>query len=170
MQSWGYNLRDGVEFASLSQKVLEVGDDKGDYRISSKLLADSYRYQGITATYMGTDLAVPSCRRWISLLVERIEKYQDPADTKTMPIAYNELGMALMRVPDQDEALRAWVMSCETLPQVTKKGDLPFPFPWVHRALVASYSGHPGQGHDILEPILRERENKLGSDDTKTIE
>lgn len=171
LQSRGYNLREGAEYAALSQQVLEASNDGVGDELVSRLLADSYRFQGITATYMGSDLAVPSCRRWIELLVDRIQKYQDPADIKTMPIAYNELGMALMRTPDRDGALKSWEMSCDSLGQTTKPGELPFPFPWVHRGLVATYfSDDPDAALDLILPILKEREKKLGVDDTSTIE
>lgn len=170
LQSWGYNLQDGADYASLSLQVLEGSTDNDDDRVRTRLLADAYRYQGIAAIYMGSDVAVPSCKRWIGLLVERIEKYQDQVDIMALPIAYNEIGMALMRVPDKDAAIKSWVMSCDTLAQVTKPGDLPFPFPWVHRALVSAYSGDPDSGDKLLAPVLQEREKKLGVDDTSTIE
>lgn len=96
--------------------MLEIGNAKDDERLHSKLLADSYRFQGITATYMDGKLAVPSCKKW--------EKYQDPIDIKTMPISYNELGMALVRIPSQDEALKSWGMSCDAILQVVDRGDL----------------------------------------------
>jgi hypothetical protein len=170
LQSWGYNLLYGAEFARLSQQVLAIGNAEGDERLHSKLLADSYRFQGITGTYMDSELAVPTCENWIRLLVDRIEKYQDPIDIKTMPIAYNELGMALMRIHSQEEALKSWDMSCDTILQSTNPGDLPFPFPWVHRAIVSAYSGDADTGYSLLLPILEKREKRLGVDDTSTIE
>lgn len=68
-----------------------------------------------------------------------------------------------------EEALKSWVMSCDTLAQVTKPGDLPFPFPWVHRAFMSAYSGDPDSAVELLAPVLREREGNLGVDDTSTI-
>ncbi|KAI0114142.1 hypothetical protein GGR51DRAFT_546784 [Nemania sp. FL0031] len=165
----GYGLQNGASFVALSLQLLQT-DTIEDENLHSKLLADAYRFQGITAFYMDSDLAVPSCREWISLLVQRIEKYQSEGDIKMLPISYNELGMALMRVPDPSAAVKSWIMSCESLLQVTKPGDLPFPFPWVHRALVSAYSGDADSGYDLLFPILQAREVKLGKDDTKTIE
>ncbi|KAI0875968.1 P-loop containing nucleoside triphosphate hydrolase protein [Hypoxylon argillaceum] len=166
----GYGLRDGAAFVALSLQLLQADIMNEDENLHSKLLADAYRFQGITAVYMDTDLAVPSCTEWISLLVQRIQKYQSQVDIKILPIAYNELGMALVRVPDPSAAVKSWVMSCESLLQVTKPGDLPFPFPWTHRALVTAYSGDPDFGYGLLFPILQAREAILGKNDTETIE
>ncbi|KAI1129073.1 hypothetical protein F5Y10DRAFT_277026 [Nemania abortiva] len=169
LQPRGYGLQDGAAFAALSIELLRAAKIE-DENLHSKLLADAYRFQGITAFYMDSDLAVPSCREWISLLVKRIQKYQSQVDIKMLPIAYNEVGMALMRVPVQSAAEKSWIMSCEALIQAAKPGDLIFPFPWVHRALVAAYSGDPDSGYSLLLQLLQDREEKLGKDDTETIE
>ena len=119
---------------------------------------------------MDGELAVPSCEKWISVLVDRIEKYQDPIDIKTMPIPYNELGVALMRSFRQEEALKSWEMSCDTILQEMNSDELPFPFPWVHRAIVSAYFGEADTGYNLLLPILEKREEMLEVDDTSTIE
>lgn len=93
--------------------------------------------------------------------------YQEGDDIKTLPIAYNEYGMALMRVPDEEEAKKSWVISCEMFDQAAKPGELPFPYPWVHRSLVAAFAGDPDAGSKLLSPILEAREKKLGKDETK---
>lgn len=103
----------------------------------------------------------------MSILVDRIEKYQEPADIKTMPIAYNELGTSLMRIPDKEEAVKSFIMSCEILEETTGPDDLPFPFPWMHRALI---DADPDAAATSLLPVIKKRANKLGKDDTKTIE
>ena len=137
----------------------------------TKLLADSYRYQGITGIYKDNPTAVNNCKKWLDILIDRIEKYGDPSDVKTMPIAYNEIGMALMRIHDLAEAKQSWVMSCEILEKVADTRELVFPFPWVHRALVAAYySEDPDSAESLIAPILKRREEKLGVDDTTTIE
>lgn len=160
-----------MDFAVLSERVLEsIAGEKDEARWTG-LLADCYRYQGITGTYMDDPAAVTNCKRWLRVLVDRIDKYGDSVDVKTLPIAYNEVGMALMRVPDLPEAKQSWAMSCETLEQVTDPGELVFPFPWVHRALVAAYySEDPESADSLIAPILKRREEILGVDDTTTIE
>ncbi|SPQ20325.1 4196d626-36d8-43bd-9a53-2dcfe937b147 [Thermothielavioides terrestris] len=171
LQPSGYGLHDGEEFAVLSERVLDSFAGEKDEEHWTKLLADSYRYQGITGTYKNSQAAVTNCKKWLSVLVDRIEKYGDQADVKTLPIAYNEIGMALMRVPDLEEAKKSWIMSCETLEKVTDPGELVFPFPWVHRALVAAYySEDLDSAESLIAPILKKREEKLGVDDTTTIE
>ncbi|KAH6635094.1 P-loop containing nucleoside triphosphate hydrolase protein [Chaetomium sp. MPI-SDFR-AT-0129] len=171
LQPSGHGLRDGMDFAVLSERVLESFAGEKDEARWTRLLADCYRYQGITGTYMSDPAAVTNCKRWLGVLIDRIEKYGDPVDVKTIPIAYNEIGMALMRVPNLAEAKRSWVMSCETLEQVTDPGELVFPFPWVHRALVAAYySEDPESADSLITPILKRREEKLGVDDTPTID
>ncbi|TGJ81382.1 hypothetical protein E0Z10_g7386 [Xylaria hypoxylon] len=68
LRSRGYGLQDGAAFVALSLQFLGI-EGSEDENLHSKLLADAYRFQGITAFYMGSDLAVPSCKEWISLLV-----------------------------------------------------------------------------------------------------
>lgn len=172
LQPSGYGLRDGEQFAQLSQAVLESYEPEDvDARLFTKLLADCHRYQGITAVYKNDpEAAVTHCKAWMGILVHRIEVYDDKEDITTLPIAYNELGIALMRHGDVDEARKSWIISCETL-KPNKPGDLIFPFPWAHRALLTAYIDGNGDAADaLLAPILRLREEKLGIDDTKTLE
>ncbi|KAM0267930.1 hypothetical protein ACHAPA_005528 [Fusarium lateritium] len=170
LQSWGFNLQYGFEYARLSQDILTANSEGQDPNTYSQLLTNSYRYQGITSIYMLTKNAVPCCKKWIELLVDRIQKYQDPTDIQTLPISYNELGIALMTVPDSKEALKAFETCCELLDQQRKPGKLPFPFAWQHRGTVTAWAGDPDAGHAILAPILKEREDKLGKDNTEGIE
>ncbi|KAH8599926.1 hypothetical protein B0O99DRAFT_649383 [Bisporella sp. PMI_857] len=127
--------------------------------LSSKLLADSYRYQGVTATQIGDylrDLAVPSTEKWIELLVESIEKYQQQTDINTLSIGYNEYWISLMRLPNQEEAEKSCAMSCETIRQMN----------W---APGPAYSSDPEVGYSRLSPILKELQEKLDSGVTKTL-
>ncbi|KAG8362497.1 hypothetical protein FVEN_g60 [Fusarium venenatum] len=170
LQSWGFNLRSGFEYARLSQQILNANSEGQDTNRYSYLLTNSYRYQGITSIYMLTKDAVPCCKKWIELLVDRIQKYKEPVDIKTLPISYNELGIALMTIPDTKEALKAFETCCEMLDQQRKSDKLPFPFAWQHRGTVTAWSGNPDAGYEILAPILKEREDKLGKDNTEGIE
>ncbi|KAK7419372.1 hypothetical protein QQX98_003324 [Neonectria punicea] len=171
LQQSGYGLLEGEQFAVLSQHVLEKSHGSNDQNLFTKLLANSYRYQGIIGTHMNSSSAITSCKKWISVLVDRIKRFNDPEDIGMLPIAYNEVGMALMWVPDKEEAEKSWIQSCEALKQVTKPDELVFPFPWVHRALVAAYySGDCHAAESLVAPILKKREEKLGKDDTSTIE
>ncbi|KAJ8128277.1 hypothetical protein O1611_g5357 [Lasiodiplodia mahajangana] len=169
LQPRGKNLQSGAEFVALSLKLLEASRIK-DENLHSKLLADTYRFQGITAFYMDDKKALASCNEWTRRLVQRINQYNSEVDKKMLPISHNEAGMALMRVSDTIAAMKSWAKSCKLLLEVTEPGDLPFPFPWVHRAIVSAYAGDPDAGYDLLFPILQAREAKLGKDDTETIE
>ncbi|CAO2647526.1 Nn.00g084480.m01.CDS01 [Neocucurbitaria sp. VM-36] len=171
LQETGYGFSLGDEYAVLAQQIAEINDDKQDDEIRSKVLADSYRVQGIIGSYLDTDKGVPCTKRWIELLVSRITKYQHKDDIDTLPIAYNEYGWALMRVPDEQEALRSWELASATIRELTKaREELPFPYPWFHRALIYSFNGQPDRAETIIMPILEEREKKLGKDDTGTYE
>lgn len=170
LQSWGFNLRHGFEYAQLSQQILAANGDHDDMNRYSGLMSNSYRYQGITSIYMLTPDAVPCCKKWIELLVDRIQRYQEPVDIQTLPIAYNELGIALLTISDTDEALKSFETCCELLDQQRKPGKLPFPFAWQHKATVTAYTGDPDAAYKILAPILKEREKKLGKDNKEGIE
>ena len=118
---------------------------------------------------MDSEVAVPSCKIWTSPLVDRLQKYQESRDINTLPISNNGLGMALMRIPDQEEAVKSWLMSCEIIPQVAKSGELPLPFPWADGAIDSAHSGDSDIGYDLLLSVLEEREEKLGVDETITL-
>lgn len=157
-------------YANWSQKVLETQSEWRDQNEYTKLLADAYRYQGMAATFINTDDAVPYCKKWLSMLVERIQEYQEPGDIATMPVAYNETATAYMRIPDQKEALQLWEMACDILERTTEPDKLPFPFPWMHRAIVLTYSGDADYAYSLLNPVLEKRERILGVDDTVGLE
>ncbi|KAF2122807.1 hypothetical protein BDV96DRAFT_593300 [Lophiotrema nucula] len=150
----GYGFKLGDEFAVLSQQVVTASNEDKE-EAQSKILADSYRYQ---------------VKKWIEVLVERIQKYQKKEDINTLSIAYNEYGRALMWVPDKAEAMRSWQISLDSVLQPKQKGDLPFPFPWMHTALVIAFDGKLDDADSTILPILEERTKKLGKDDTKTHE
>lgn len=150
--------------------MLESSTRDRNEEFFTRLLANSYRYQSIGGTYKDHPLTVPNFKKWISTLVERIENYRDPEDIKTLPIAYNEYGMGLMRAGQRDEALKTWELSCETMNQVTRPGDLPFPYPWVHRGMILAYEGDCDTAESLIIPIIKQRAEKLGIDDTDTHE
>ncbi|KAI1448209.1 P-loop containing nucleoside triphosphate hydrolase protein [Annulohypoxylon stygium] len=160
----------GDDYAVLAQKVAELIKDGEDDELRSKILANSYRFQGIIGGHLGNGKAVSYTKKWVEMLVERITKYQKKEDEETLPIAYNEYGRALMWVPDKEEAMRSWEISCESVLQTTPEGKLPFPFPWMHSALVNAYDGKTDLAESSILPILEEREKKLGKDDTSTFE
>ncbi|KAF1850114.1 uncharacterized protein K460DRAFT_422532 [Cucurbitaria berberidis CBS 394.84] len=175
--SWTYQLqgtsdglRLGDEYAVLAQEVVETSENKHDDDFRSQLLADSYRFQGIIGSYQNTGKAVPCTKKWVDRLYERIEKYQSKQDIDTMPIAWNEYGRALMRLPDKKEAMSYWERASIFISDRTKAGELPFPYPWFHRALINAFDGKQDLAESIILPILEERENKLGKDDVDTYE
>lgn len=144
LQETSHGFHRGYEYAVLAQQIAETNEDNDqDNELRSKILADSYRFQGIIGSYLDTDI---------------------------LPIAYTEYGRALMRVPDEKEALRCWEIASDTISERTKAGELPFPYPWFHRALVYAFDGQADLAETIILPILEEREKKLGKDDTKTYE
>jgi hypothetical protein len=170
IQTVGDNLRDGEQFAKLSQHVLDSFEDERDEELYTKLLANCYRYQGITGIYKDSPDTVENCKKWTSILINRIIKYNERDDVETLPISYNETGMALMRLPDKDEAYKMWTLACEGLDQVTSPEDLPFPSPWMHRAIISSHNGDLDKAESIILPVLQRRQDTLGLDDTKTHE
>jgi len=170
LQSWGLNLQLSFEFARTSEEVLLASNNDEDSNMHSRLLSNSYRYQGISSTYMLTESAVPCCEKWIKLLAGRIEKYGEDVDIKTIPISYNELGIALLTQAKTDEAVRSFTTCCELLDQQRAPGKLPFPFAWQHKASVTAYSGDPEAAYDILAAVIKEREDVLGRDNTDGIE
>ncbi|KAF2686728.1 hypothetical protein K458DRAFT_386686 [Lentithecium fluviatile CBS 122367] len=103
----GYGFSVGDEYAVLAQRIVEDSDSEND-RLKGKILADSYRFQGIIGSYLDTPKGMSYTKQWVELLVDRTQKYQLKEDIHTLPIAYNEYGRALMRVPDKKEALRSW--------------------------------------------------------------
>ncbi|KAF2758785.1 hypothetical protein EJ05DRAFT_538089 [Pseudovirgaria hyperparasitica] len=171
LQPTGYGMLEAQRFARLSQQVLDRSTrEPKDEKLSSKLLADSYRYQGISGIHRDDPSAISNCTKWLEILVDRIAKYGLEEDKRTLPIAYNEIGMALMRIPDEAEAVKSWTMSCDALVANTPPDALVFPFPWVHRGIVAAQAGDADAAEALVAPILAAREEKLGIDDTTSIE
>ncbi|KAJ4345891.1 uncharacterized protein N0V89_012027 [Didymosphaeria variabile] len=170
LQETGYGLVTGDDYAVLAQRIAAIEGNDEDENDRSKILSDSYRFQGIIGSYLGTEKGVSCTKKWIELLVERIAKHQLKEDIDTLPIAYNEYGRALMRIPNEKKALRSWEVSSDIITKRTPPGELPFPFPWFHRALIYAFGGQADLADSLISPILEQRENKLGTDDTKTYE
>ncbi|KPM45191.1 hypothetical protein AK830_g1366 [Neonectria ditissima] len=181
LQQSGYSLLEAKQFASLSQVVLEsesVSNRKArgyeDEELLDKLLADSYRYQGISEMHMNDISAVKRCRIWMFTLLSGIKRFNDPEDIQTLPIAHNEVGMAWMctRYKDKaEEAEESWALACKASDQAAQPGKLAFPFPWVHRALIAAYyTGDYHAAETLVAPILEQREEHWERDGIATIE
>ncbi|KAL1604088.1 hypothetical protein SLS60_005680 [Paraconiothyrium brasiliense] len=170
LQETGYDLVKGDEYAVLAQKIAEIDGNDRDEETRSKILLNSYRFQGIIGSYLDTEKSISCTKKWIELLVDRIMKHQSKEDIDTLPIAYNEYGRALMRVPDEKEALLSFEISSDTIAKRTTPGDLPFPYPWFHRALIHAFGEHADLADSLISPILEQREKKLRKDDTKTYE
>ena len=169
LSSGSKDFDEGAAFVNYSRWVLDR-IKVPFHPVDSQHLANLYRNEGIIEAHIDGKTAVINCQEWIKLLTSRIQSYRDQGDMKTLPIAYNEVGVALMRASDEGGALEAWSTACETLRQHQEPGTLPFPFPWMHRALITAFSGDPDTAYSIISPILEEREMKLGVDDTRTLE
>ncbi|KAK4447259.1 hypothetical protein QBC34DRAFT_410189 [Podospora aff. communis PSN243] len=168
--SKGDNLALGQESALFSLQVLDRVADSDRDNLWSQLRRDSYRYRAIIETLMGDGHAAGACWDWIKWLEERIEKYAEQEDINMRPIACNEYGIALMRVFGEARAMEAWESSCGMVERDTKMGELPFPLPWMNKALVLAYSGKHHEALVIALPFLKQREEKLGRDDVSTID
>lgn len=66
-------LLEGEQFAVLSQQVLEGNHGYNDQDLFTRLISNSYRYQGIRGTHMNDPSAITNCKKCISILVDRIE-------------------------------------------------------------------------------------------------
>ena len=62
------------------------------------------------------------------------------------------------------------MLSCETLENVTEPEDLKFPYPFIHLGLTSAFAHRGDEGDAVLSHILRKREEKLGIDDTASLE
>jgi len=114
--------------------------------------------------------AMSFCEKWMQMLVERVEEYQDPTDIYSLAVSYSEYGLALMHHSKTDEALKSFERSCESLEEITPKGEPVYGFPYKHRARILTYNGKSDLAEAVLVPALEAREKILGKDDTFSIE
>jgi hypothetical protein len=143
----------------------------GESRAQEKAYSDAIGYRGVAEVYTNTPGAFEECEDWIACLNELIQRYDNAADRKLLSIAYSESGVACMRASNRVEAEKRWMTSCEDLEKLSDPDELVYPFPWVHRGLIAAYfSGDPFAAESLVAPILKKREEKLGKNDTTTIE
>lgn len=111
------------------------------------------------------------CEKWMEILVERIEKYQDHTDIYSLALSYAEYGLALLHNGEEEEALKSTERSCQALEEITPPGKLITScFPWKHRGRILVYSGRHDQAEAVVAPFLAARERVLGKDDTVSYE
>jgi hypothetical protein len=165
----GWRFRNADDYAVQAQRIAEASETEDD-EFRDKILADSYRFQGIIGSCLETSKGVEYTKKWVELLLYRIQKYQLKDDLDTLSMAYHEYGRALMRIPHRKEALRSWDITGATIRERTKAEDLRFLFLWFHRALVYGLDGEGGIAESITLPVLEEREKKLGKSDTNIYE
>lgn len=162
----------------ISQALLEsLANDfsNADKRLFSKLLGVSHRCQGNIAVYTGNRTsAIAHCKEWLGILVDQVVNYANEDDIRMLPIAYTELGMAMVHmidnIEDVEEATKLWTVSCEML-KPKLEDQLVYPLPWLYRAPLLACFDQDGDAADrLLAPILQAREEKLGRNDTSTVE
>ena len=157
----------------LSEQLLDatsrLSHHRSDLNFARRRL-DCHRNRSVIAIYKNESGASSYCQTWIAALKNHIHWFQDLAVIKMLPMAYNEMGCAMMQQPNSEEAMKWWLLSCETVEQQDESTILSFPLPWINRALVAAFEGDAAKGLAIMQPIMQERQATFGVDDTNTFE
>jgi hypothetical protein len=160
------------KFAALGQIVLETAQKKGteDEQEISGLLADCHHHQSISALYTGTPGAMDHAKAWLAILIDRIEKWNLPSDALNMATAYNQLALCYIKVNNVKEAISSWRFSFDTYRNLESAPRLSGIWPATSLGLIYTLENRPEEANQVLGPILREREEVLGKDDTTTSE
>jgi hypothetical protein len=109
-------LKIADKYAALAQEVAEASgeDDEYNEKFRSRILCDSYRFQGTIGGCLGNDKGLLYAKKWMEMLGERRARCsQDKGDELALPMAYNEYGRGLMWFSEKEEALRYWHMARE---------------------------------------------------------
>ena len=159
-------------YASLAQAVLErcIKEHPLDVVALKKLLSSSYNYQAIAGVETDNgQQSLVNCKAWIELVLERIEKFNNRDDALELAEAYNESGMAYMRSGQENQAEDSWKQSIESFANVPGSTILDQTFPSIHLGIFYSIRGEGGKGDEVLQPVVKAREDAYGKDDTTSM-
>lgn len=158
------------KFAILSQAILDHMDPGYNENEFTKLLADSHQYQAIAGIDTNGNGALEHGQKWLALMVDRVQKYDDPEDALMLPMVYNELGMSYMRVPLKEEAIKSWKLAIDGLINNAPNDPLIATWPTINLGLLYAVVGRAGEGYEIVSPILSARDKAFGRDDKTAFE
>lgn len=160
------------KYAAFAQVILDKAKQRGggDEREISSLLCDCHHNQSISALYTGTPGAMDHAKLWLALLIDRIEKWNLPSDALNLATSYNQLALCYIKVDIVEEAINSWRVSFDTYRGLESAPKLSGVWPATSLGLIYSLENRPEEGNEILEPILRDREEVFGKDDTSTSE
>lgn len=155
-------------FASLSEAILkpQLGKDNSNTKEIKKLLSNSYQYQAISSIDTDGPEAVAKCEAWMKILVELLAEYNEREDALQLASAYTEIGMAYMRKSMEEEAIKSFKQSYEAHKPVDEDSKLDLTWPSIHLGLIYAIRGEGQKGDELLLPVLKQREEVLGKDDT----
>ena len=146
---------------------MDSGYDENEF---TKLLADSHQYQAIAGIDTNGEGALEHGKQWLAIMVDRVQKYDDPEDALMLPMVYNELGMSYMRVPQEKEAIDSWHLAIEGLTNKSPDDPLIATWPSINLGLLYAATGRADEGYDIVSPILSARDKAFGRDDKSAFE
>lgn len=158
------------QFAVLSQAILEHEDVVADPNAFSKLLADSHQYQAIAGIDTNSEDALTQGKKWLAIMINRVETHNEPEDALMLPMVYNELGMSYMRVPLEQEAIESWRLAIEGLTSNAPEDKLIATWPCVNLGLLYAVTGRAEQGYELVAPILSARDEAFGRGDKSAFE
>ncbi len=145
-------------------------DSEYDENYFTKLLAESHQYQAIAGIDTNGTGALKHGKKWLAIMVDRVQKYDDPEDALMLPMVYNELGMAYMRVPLEKEAIESWKLAIDGLTNSAPDDPLIATWPTINLGLLYAVMGLADEGYEIVAPILFARDEAFGRADKSAFE
>ncbi len=161
-----------IEYAVLAETILKhlPEDDDGSDVDIKRLFSDSFRYQALGKIDTGAPDALKHCNMWVSSILDRIARSGQREDAVVLGTAHGDVGMAYMRESKDEEAIKSFQLSLETLQNVENPDKLDMTWPAVHLGCVYAIHHRGDEADTLLMTVLKIREEVFGKDDTTSFE
>ncbi|KAK3941873.1 hypothetical protein QBC46DRAFT_381661 [Diplogelasinospora grovesii] len=159
-------------FASLAQKILNKALHHGaaDEERITHWLGEAHHISSLAACLTGSSDGTEHANTWLSIVHDRIMKYNDTSDRLALATAYNQMGICLVNKDQIEDAMDSFQKSLTIFRSVEDAPQFSGTFPALSLSHLFTLRGRPDEGEEVLAPVLEEHERILGEDDTSTTE
>ncbi|KAK7422145.1 hypothetical protein QQZ08_009613 [Neonectria magnoliae] len=159
---------------SLAHATLETIDPAGDEELEktkSRQMGYYHHYKSLEAQDHGLlGVAFEDCKEALRIVIDRVEKWNDPADTKDLADIYNTTGILEILHDKVDVAIRNWHLAYDAFREAKDMGIFGPTWPAISLSAVYVLKGQPDKGEEYLGPVLSDREKELGENDKTSSE
>jgi tetratricopeptide (TPR) repeat protein len=163
---------ESINFAKLANTILSrvIDTDGNTNKEISKWYSEAYHTLSLAIVMSNTGDGMAEAKMCISILFDRIKKYNLQSDATSLAMLYNQVAVCHIQRGEIDEAIKSWLQSYESFRNLEEPPQFAGTWPAVNVALVYVLEGRIEEAEAMITPMLHEHEDALGKEDLTTVE